>query len=93
MKVLFANEANGHAYENPYVTLVAITGFVSADELRKYELKQPGVLRRGGDWQQILDDMKQNFVIQDYTVISHGRFKDYEHDQFNMWYRLISGNY
>lgn len=97
MKVLFLNDANGHEFKNPHAALIDIDlGEVVMDfnelteHMRSLEYNQLGVMRRGGSYQEILNELvKQGFK---YKKISEARFSDFK-DATKFHYKLISGNY
>ena len=87
-KVLFSNDGNGHEYYNPYCTLVEIDSSITKEQMYKLEISQLGVLRRGGCWQEIMEDGNIQF-----TLINSGRFSEYKKEEYDELYKLISGNY
>lgn len=92
MKILFTDDCNMHYGNNPLGTLVELSEFIDKEELHKLEFNQVGVMRRGGSWKELLQDLEKERGIT-YTVLAEGRAKEIP-QWYNYWeYRVISGNY
>jgi hypothetical protein len=89
MKILFINDCNGNEYSNPYTDLVEIDDqLVDVDKFRNLEAMQLGVSRRGGSWKEIMID-----GLISYNHISSGKLSDFKDSNYDIEYRVISGNY
>lgn len=88
MKVLFLDDRNLYEAKDPYADLVDIKDNVNVKILSALELQQPGAGRLGGSWQQIMMDGDIK-----YELIKSGRKSDFNDDEFEQEYKLISGNY
>lgn len=86
MKILFTTDCNGFESKNPKAFLVECVD-TNLENLRKLELSQIRVGRRGGMWKEIMIDGNLN-----YTLISQGNKSDYT-SGYDLEYKLISGNY
>jgi hypothetical protein len=88
MKILFLDYDCGFAYNDPIAVLVQINKSLPKKELEKFELSQPGVSRTGGNWKKIIEDAKAT-----YKVIREGNRSDFEKENYDFEYELITGNY
>ena len=57
-------------------------------EIKKAESNQIGVMRRGGNWQEILE-----YLNTDYLLLEKNRLDDWEYKKHDIKYKVISGNY
>lgn len=72
---------------NPIADLVDV--FNSSELILKtLEKTQVGVMRMGGSWREIMKDGNIEF-----NHLSTGRKSDYTKDEYDLEYKLISGNY
>lgn len=88
MKILFTDDCNGHMFKNPLASLIEIHDKVNIEQLQGFELQQPGVLRMGGKFKDIME-----FGNINYTILSSGTLSDYKKKDYDKRYHLISGNY
>ena len=72
---------------NPIADLVDVFD-TSELIMKKLEKTQRGVGRMGGKWRDIMSDGNIKF-----NHLSKGRKSDYQEDEYDLEYRLISGNY
>jgi len=72
---------------NPVANLVEVFN-TSETIMKKLELSQVGVSRRGGSWREIMDDGNIKF-----NHLSKGKKSDYDSSDYDLEYKLISGNY
>lgn len=87
MRVLFLNDGNGFETQNPIADLVDV--FNTSEIIMKFlEDSQYGVRRFGGNWKEILKDGKIS-----HNIISSGRLSDFNREDYDIIYKLISGNY
>jgi hypothetical protein len=87
MRVLFLDDCNMFEGANPIANLVDVFD-TSELIMKKLEESQLGVRRRGGNWREIMSDGNVKF-----NLLSSGRKSDYKEDEFDLEYRVISGNY
>jgi hypothetical protein len=87
-KILFLDDCNMFEGHNPKAYLVEIPKEVDTSLLNKLENSQIGVLRRGGNWNEIMKDGKI-----EHRLISSGRKSDYTEKDYDEEYKVISGNY
>ena len=87
MRVLFLDDCNMFEGANPIADLVDV---FDTNELimKALEKSQLGVGRHGGKWREIMSDGNIKF-----NHLSKGRKSDYKKDDYDLEYRLISGNY
>jgi len=88
MKILFVDDCNGNESEDPIVDLLDVPSNPSENLLKDLEATQLGVGRHGGSWKRI---MNNGFMT--YTVLKSGRLSDIKLNDYDMFYKLISGNY
>jgi|LauGreDrversion4_2_1035121.scaffolds.fasta_scaffold81066_3 hypothetical protein len=88
MKILFLDYDSGFAYNDPIAILVQVNKSLPKQELKKLELSQPGVSRTGGNWKRIIEDAKAIC-----KVIKEGNKSDFEKENYDFEYELITGNY
>ena len=88
MKVLFVDDCNMNESEDPIVDLVDVQKCPPISVLQHLESEQTEVGRHGGSWQA----MMRNGCL-DYIVLKSGRFSDVKTDEYEMYYKLIRGNY
>jgi hypothetical protein len=87
MRVLFTDDCNMFEGANPIADLVDVFN-TSEMIMKKLEETQVGVRRRGGKWREIMSDGNIKF-----SHLSKGRKSDYKEDEYDLEYRVISGNY
>lgn len=87
MRVLFIDDRNGFEFENPVADLVDVFD-TSEIIMRELEKSQRGVYHSGGKWEEIMQDGNIK-----YNHLSHGRKSNYKEDDYDLLYKLISGNY
>lgn len=87
MRILFIDDCNMFEGANPIADLVDVFD-TSELIMRKLEETQVGVRRRGGKWREIMSDGNIQF-----NHLSRGRKSDYKDDEYDLEYRVISGNY
>lgn len=87
MKVLFLDDCNMFEGHNPIATLVQVSN-TNEEQIKTIEKQQLGVYRMGGRW---LDIMKTGNIP--YEVLKKGRMSDFKKEDYDIEYRLISGNY
>lgn len=87
MRVLFLDDCNGHYSRNPIADLVDVFD-TSEIIMHNLESKQLGAGRTGGKWTRIMDDGKIK-----YNHLSKGNKGDYSESDYDLVYKLISGNY
>lgn len=87
MRVLFTNDDNGFSFQNPTADLVDVFN-TSELIMKELEKTQVGVYRRGGSWREIIKDGNIEF-----NLISSGRKSDFSKEDYDLEYRVISGNY
>lgn len=88
MIILFVDDENGFGGMNPRCDLVEVTKRITKKEMEKAELKQIGVMRRGGNWKEILSTLENTFI-----VIKSGRYNELKDEKHDLKYYVISGNY
>jgi hypothetical protein len=86
--VLFVDDCNGFEGYNPRCNLVEIPAEITKEAMQKLELSQVGVMRRGGKWEEIMQDGQFAYIEH-----SHGRLSDFQEGEYDEKYNLISGNY
>lgn len=87
MRILFLNDCNCFEASDPIADLVDV--FDTSELIMKdLEKHQRGVGHRGGKWKEIMEDGNIK-----YNHLSNGRKSDYSKDDFDIEYKLISGNY
>ena len=87
MRVLFTDDCNMFEGRNPIADLVDV--FDTSELIMKtLEKAQRGVRRMGGKWHEIMSDGNIKF-----NHLSNGRKSDYKEDEYDLEYRVISGNY
>lgn len=87
MRVLFLDDCNMFESSNPLAYLVDVFN-TSILIMKTLEKAQAGVGRRGGKWIEIMQDGN----IQ-YNLIASGKKSDFGKEDYDLEYRLISGNY
>ena len=87
MKILFLNDGNGFEAANPSAALVDVK-HATEEQLRNLEKNQVGVFLFGGSWKKIMED--GGF---DFSIIKRGRLSDFNKAEYDLEYKLISGNY
>ena len=87
MRVLFLDDCNMFEGANPIADLVDVFD-TSELIMKKLEETQVGVRRRGGKWKEIMSDGNIKF-----NLLSNGRKSDYNKGEFDLEYKVISGNY
>ena len=93
MKILFVNDCNRNEAKNPYADLIEVIWEHFPKEhlihfMNVAENSQNGVEHSGGSWKRILRD-----IHLDYTIVSEGRLSDYSESDYDIKYKVISGNY
>lgn len=88
MKVLFVDDCNMNESADPIVDLVDVQKCPPISVLQHIESEQRGVGHQGGSWPGIMCD-----GCLDYIVLKSGRLSDVKSDDYDMYYKLISGNY
>lgn len=88
MIILFIDDENGHFSQNPTIYLVEVWKHLTKKEIKKAESNQIGVMRRGGNWQEILE-----YLNTDYLLLEKNRLDDWEYKKHDIKYKVISGNY
>ncbi len=89
MKVLFLNDMNKNEFIDPRADLVEIISIpVTYSGMRVLEEAQVGVERHGGSWKDIMTDGDIK-----YNHIKSGKLSDFEEREYDVKYKLISGNY
>ena len=88
MRVLFLDDCNGFEHKDPIADLVDIPTNTGEKILRSLERTQPGAGRIGGKWREIM--LEGNI---EHTVVGSGRKSDFTEDDYDLEYKLISGNY
>ena len=87
MRVLFLNDCNSHYIQNPIADLIDV--FDTSELIMKnLERNQRGAGRLGGRWKLIMTDGNIK-----YNHISNGHKNDYSESDYDLVYKLISGNY
>lgn len=87
MKVLFLDDCNMFEGHNPIATLVKVEN-TNEQQMKSLEKSQNGVYRIGGSWMKIMRDGNIS-----YDVLKIGRKSDFNVNDFDLEYKLISGNY
>lgn len=87
MRILFTDDCNMFEGVNPIADLVDVFN-TSEMIMRKLEKTQVGVRKMGGKWREIMSDGNIKF-----NHLSKGRKSDYKEDEYDLEYRVISGNY
>jgi len=87
MRVLFLDDCNMFEGTNPVADLVDVFN-TSEIIMRSLEESQYGVRKIGGNWRKIMEDGNIK-----YHHLSKGRKNNYKKDEYDLEYRLISGNY
>jgi len=86
MRILFTDDYNMFEAANPIADLVDVFD-TSELIMRKLEETQVGIRRMGGKWRDIMSDGNIKF-----NHLSKGRKNDYKKDEYDLEYRVISGN-
>lgn len=87
-KVLFLNTMCNFEGGNPIAYLVQIHKKVTTEILKILESTQRGVGRRDGNWKEIMEDGKIEYIL-----LSVGKKSDYTESDYDEIYQVISGNY
>ena len=87
MRILFLSDSNGYERRDPLADLVDVYG-TEMRIMKALESSQIGVGRTGGSWKEIMKDGKIK-----HTHVKEGRLSDFKEDDYDIEYRLISGNY
>lgn len=72
---------------NPIADLIEVEN-ISEGDMKNLEQAQLGVYRAGGKWQEIMKDGNIK-----YEVLKTGRRSDFKKNEYDIVYKLISGNY
>jgi hypothetical protein len=88
MKIIFLNDKNMFEFHDPIADIVEVNDNIGVLNLKNLETHQPGAGRMGGSWQKIMEDGEIEFKL-----ISSGKKSDFEESDYDIEYKLISGNY
>jgi len=86
--VLFLDDCNGFESNDPLAWLVKIPNVITLKILDALERTQHNALRFGGNWKYIMRDGEIK-----HEEISNGRKSDYIEDDYDIVYKVASGNY
>lgn len=87
MRVLFLDDCNMFEGRDPIANLVEVfdTNELTMKQLEKAQI---GVYRSGGRWRKIMEDGNIKF-----KHLASGRKSDFIQGEYELEYKLISGNY
>lgn len=89
-RVLFLDSCNHQEpIGNPLATLIVIPERVMLSDLKTIENNKLYIYgRTGGSWQDVMKDSGT-----EHLVLSSGQFSQYNKDEYDEMYTVISGNY